>query len=238
MRHDNEPMASALPTGAECRIPSPRGRGQGEIAPTQNDSRLEPLNHYGVGCATSAECHSPSPGGEGRGEGGLFRASLLALLFPVHGEGERDVPCLAASISFTSLEPVARCFESAPRTSLVPQGQNMNSRGRQPTVKQRGVFDPEGVAPFPPRRTYPSAWMRRTMPESPARSLPLFRAARRRGLGRGGAWENATVSEVLSHHLSPALSPIRMAERESVFGIVWVSGVFDTSPLSFTPSCL
>ena len=31
---------------------------------------------------------------------------------------------------------------------IVPKGQNMNSRGRQPTVQRGNIFDPVGVAPF------------------------------------------------------------------------------------------
>ena len=35
-----------------------------------------------------------------------------------------------------------------PLCPIVPKGQNMNSRGRQPTVKREKTFDPVGVAHF------------------------------------------------------------------------------------------
>ena len=32
-------------------------------------------------------------------------------------------------------------------TPIVPKGHDMNSRGREPTGRQKSIFDPEGVAP-------------------------------------------------------------------------------------------
>jgi hypothetical protein len=37
---------------------------------------------------------------------------------------------------------------------IVPEGQNMNSRGRKPTVSPQNIFDPVGVAHF----LHPSPW--------------------------------------------------------------------------------
>jgi len=39
---------------------------------------------------------------------------------------------------------------------IVPEGQNMNSRGRQPTEKRQNTFDPVGVEQFPTA----SPWVR------------------------------------------------------------------------------